>query len=99
MVYYFDQKQRPFGLALGPASVIAVNQAQATQSTAFNIQLSAFSPGIFQPSGVQDASGKPISTGNPAAVNAGVVVSCVGLGLTNPAVAAGVWLPEPPRLP
>ena len=79
--------QIPFGLAIGPASVVAVNQAN--QSTAFAIQLSAFSPGILQPSGIQDAAGKAIATGNPAVVSSGVTVYCIGLGVTNPAVAAG----------
>ncbi len=91
--------QIPFGLNTGPASVIVVSPSG--QSTSFPIQLSAFAPGIDLVSGapaIYHANSTIVSTGSPAAVNEELVLYCVGLGPTNPFVAAGSVAPGPPTL-
>jgi uncharacterized protein (TIGR03437 family) len=82
--------QIPFGLNTGPASVIVVTPAG--QSASFTIQLSAFAPGISEVSGtpaIYHASFTLVSAASPAAVNEELLFYCVGLGPTNPFVAAG----------
>ncbi len=82
--------QIPFGLNTGSASVVVVSQAG--QSAPFTIQLSAFAPGIIQVSGASGfyhGDGTAVSAASPAAVSEEVVFYCVGMGPTNPFVAAG----------
>jgi uncharacterized protein (TIGR03437 family) len=82
--------QIPFGLGTGSASVVVVSQIG--QSAPFTIQLSAFAPGIIQPtgtSGVFHGSGTAVSAASPAAVSEELIINCVGLGPTSPFVAAG----------
>jgi uncharacterized protein (TIGR03437 family) len=91
--------QIPFGLNTGPASVIVVTPVG--QSASFPIQLSTFAPGIAQVSGapaIYHASFTLVSTASPAAVNEALIFYCVGLGPTNPFVAAGSVAPGPPTL-
>ncbi len=84
--------QVPFGLPTGPAVAVVVNQT--TQSPSFAFQLSAFSPGI---QALQDPNNSTlVSTSKPAAVGEPLELQCVGLGPTNPAVAAGAAPPANP---